>query len=123
MQRVHCPGKDEEEEKGDGMSTDLIGFGEPSRRARTTTCNAFVRMTTTPCVDGAEVVLECRGGMTFADGERSKKLVLVRGKREPRKGQRIIVRGRAVKVHDVRHGHTGRIEVLDEDTREWVILP
>lgn len=103
--------------------TDIVGFGEPSRRARTTTCNAFVRMTTMPTFEGAEVVLECRGGMTFADGEKVKKFVLVRGKREPRRGQRITVDGRVVKVHAVRHDHAGRIEVLDEDTREWVIIP
>lgn len=105
------------------MTKDVVGFGESSRRARTTTCNAFVRMTTTPCFEGAVVVLECRGGMTFADGETTKKFVLVRGKREPRRGQRITVGDRVVKVSAVRHDHAGRVEVLDEDTREWVIIP
>lgn len=61
---------------------DVIGFGEGSRHRTTTTRNAYVRVTTRPLVNGAEVTIECLSGMRFADGARKKTLELVRGKRE-----------------------------------------
>ena len=61
---------------------DVIGFGEGSRHKTTTTRNAYVRVTTRPVFNGAEVIIECLSGMMFADGARRKTLELVRGKRE-----------------------------------------
>ena len=61
---------------------DVIGFGERSRHKTTTTRNAYVRVTTKPTAAGAEVTVECLGGMCLADGTKRKTLVLVRGKQE-----------------------------------------
>ena len=61
---------------------DVIGFGEGSRHKTTTTRNAYVRVTTRPLANGAEVIIECLSGMMFADGARRETLELVRGKRE-----------------------------------------
>ena len=61
---------------------DVIGFGEGSRHKTTTTRNAYVRVTTKPVPDGAEVTVECLGGMRFVDGMARKTLVLTRGKWE-----------------------------------------
>ena len=101
---------------------DIVGFGEGRRDHATTTCNAFVRVTTTPVREGAEVTVECRDGFRFADtDERTKTVTLVRRKREPRPGQRVMVDNRLVKVLKTRHDHAGRLELLNEDTLEWVI--
>lgn len=61
---------------------DVIGFGEGSRHRTTTTRNAFVRVTTKPVFEGAEITIECLSGMRFADGAKRKTIELVRGKRE-----------------------------------------
>ena len=103
------------------MQRDIVGFGEGSRDHATTTCNAFVRVTTTPVKEGAEVTIECRDGFRFADGDAAKSLTLVRKRREPRPGQRVMVGNRLVKVLKTRHDHAGRLELLNEDTLEWVI--
>lgn len=104
------------------MAKDIIGFGAMSAGRPTTTCNAFVRVTTTPTKGGAEVTVECKDGMRFADtDERTKTVTLVRRKREPRPGQRVMVGNRLVKVLRTRHDHAGRLELLNEDTLEWVI--
>ena len=100
---------------------DIVGFGAMSAKRATTTSNAFVRVTTTPVTEGAEVTVEGRNGMAFADGEESKTLVLVRKRREPRPGQRVMVGDRLVKVLKTRRDHEGRLQLLDESTLEWVI--
>ena len=103
------------------MAKDIVGFGHDSASHATTTCNAFVRVTTTPVSEGAEVTVECRSGFRFADGETVKSLTLIRKRREPRPGQRVMVDGRLVKVLRTRHDHAGRLELLSEDTLEWLI--
>ena len=100
---------------------DIVGFGEMSASQQTTTCNHFVRVTTKPVFEGAEVTLEGRNGMVFADGEETKTLVLVRRRCEPRPGQRVMVGDRLVKVLKTRRDHDGRLQLLNEDTLEWVI--
>lgn len=100
---------------------DIVGFGHSSADHATTTSNAFVRVTTTPVTEGAEVTVECRDGFRFEDGDAVKTLTLVRKRREPRPGQRVMVGNRLVKVLKTRHDHAGRLELLNEDTLEWVI--
>ena len=99
----------------------IVGFGEQSKRASTHNSNWFARFTTTPCLEGARVTVECLHGMRFADGETKKELVMVRARREPRVGQRVRIDGRMIKVARKRRDHAGRLELLDEDTRQWVI--
>ena len=102
------------------MAKDIVGFGAMSAEKATTTSNAFVRVTTKPVIDGAEVIVECKDGFRFTDGETSKTLSLVRKKREPRPGQRVMVDGRLVKVLRTKRDQ-GRLLLLDEDTKGWVV--
>ena len=103
------------------MAKDIVGFGAMSAGKATTTSNAFVRVTTKPVIDGAEITVECKDGFRFADtGEASKTLSLVRKKREPRPGQRVMVDGRLVKVLKTKRDQ-GRLMLLDEDTKGWIV--
>ena len=63
------------------MKRDVVGFGAMSATHATTTSNAFVRVTTKPVLEGAEVTVECKDGMEFTDGTSKKVIVLVRKKR------------------------------------------
>lgn len=95
---------------------DIVGFGHESADKPTTTSNAFVRVTTRPVFEGAEVTVECQDGMCLPDGSKSQTVVVVRDKL-PRPGQRVMVGKRLVKVSKV--DRIGK-RILDEDTREWI---
>jgi len=100
---------------------DIVGFGDSSSEHATTTSNAYVRVTTRPTFEGAEVTVECKDGMhLFGTDERKKTLILVREKKEPHPGQRVMLDGRLVKVSKTRRSHEGRLEVFDEDTQTWL---
>lgn len=104
------------------MAKDVVGFGESSASHATTTSNAFVRVTTRPVLEGAEVIIECKDGMRFADDDSvTKTVALVRRRREPRPGQRVMVGGRLIKVLKTKYDHDGRLVLLDEDTKGWFI--
>lgn len=103
------------------MSRDVIGFGEPSRRHRTVTRNAFVRIITQPAKGGADVCVQSMRGLRLhpivevSEDGRSATLH-VRSYDAPRVGSRQMLDGALVKVADVRYDSSGRCFVVDEDT-------
>ena len=108
-------------EKEEEMQRDVVGFGAMSATHATTTSNAFVRVTTKPVFEGAEVTVECKDGMCFADGETERTLVLVRSKSQYRPGKRVMVDGRLVKIRRRKYDG-GRLLVQDEDTLLWHVV-
>ena len=97
---------------------DVIGFGEPSRRATTVNMNFFSRFTTTPVKGGCDVTVDALKGLTFEDGSKSVTLHM-RKDWCPRPGQRVMVGGRLVKVKRTKR-EDGRLKILDEDSGGWL---
>lgn len=104
---------------GLSINEDVIGFGEPSKRGRTVNGNYFIRVTTTPCVGGADVLIETRHGLMFDDGT-TERVERIRKDLGPRIGERSMVCGMLVKVADKRYDDSGSLWVMDEDTRAWL---
>lgn len=97
---------------------DVIGFGEPSRRAMTRNSNWFCRFTTTPVEGGAEIRVEALRGFHFEDGSTEVTLHVTTRER-PRRGSRVMIGHRLVKVDQVRR-EGGSWMVRDADTGSWL---
>lgn len=84
----------------------------------TTVGNPHALVTTIPRDGGFDVVVSSNGGATTEDGQRT---VTVRFREDhgPRVGERVMLRGRLVKVADKRWDQAGRLQVFDEDLRVW----
>lgn len=105
------------------MSKPVVGFGEPSKRARTSTMNAHIRVTTTPVNGGADVVIEPRRGYVIVpevDVETGAATLRIRKDAGPRIGQRIMVGKRLVEVTERRWTPKGTLQIRDADTGAWV---
>lgn len=98
---------------------EVMGFGEPSKRGRTVNSNYFIRVTTTPCDGGADVTIEAKHGLLFADGTTTK-TEHIRKVLSPRIGERVMCCNMLVKVADKRYGADGKLWIMDEDTKAWL---
>ncbi len=107
-----------------GMTRAKVGFGDDYSRTRaTSTMNAFVRVETRPVAGGADVVVGVRRDYFIApeiDVYGDEVVIHLRKDYGPRVGERVTIRGRLVKVAERRYDPTGRLMLLDEDTRVWL---
>lgn len=101
---------------------ETTGFGDPTRGRATTMGNPYALLTTIPRDGGFDLVVSAKGDATTEGGERTVTLHF-RNDHGPRIGERVMVGHHLVKVADKRYDSTGRLQLLDEDTRAWEPWP